>query len=132
MSITLSDGITTLILPPDLVWVDEDTWSPVVQDVGYSIGGALIIESASKKAGRPITLQSQDDVAWVTRADVLKLRSWASVAGQVLTLAIASRSIYTNVVFDHKNNAIDAKMIVFYGDPDETDRYTVTLRFMEI
>jgi hypothetical protein len=41
MSITLSDGTTTLTLNPDLYWADENDWSPVQQSVETTITGAL-------------------------------------------------------------------------------------------
>jgi len=132
MSITLSNGTTTLTLPPDLAWINEDSWAPVVQETGYSVGGALIIETATKLAGRQITLQSQQNVAWVSRADVLQLRDWAAVAGQVFTLTIPDRALTLSVVFDHQNTALEAEMVIFYGDIIASDRYTVTMRFLEI
>ena len=33
MSITLSDGTTTVTLHPDLYWEDENSWHPVEQTV---------------------------------------------------------------------------------------------------
>ncbi len=130
MSITLSDGTTTLTLPGDLDWTDEYEWTPVVQDAGYSLTGALIVESGTKQAGRPITLQSGDDRAWISRADVVQLHAWASVAGQQLTLTL--RGVARTVMFDHAAAPVEAQMVMFYGDPVPEDRYTITLKILEL
>ena len=41
MSITLSDGATTLALHPDLYWSDEHNWFPVEQTAQRTITGAV-------------------------------------------------------------------------------------------
>ena len=61
MSITLSDGTTTLALHPDLYWSDEHNWFPVEQTAQRTITGALIVSVATRLAGRPVTLQPEDD-----------------------------------------------------------------------
>lgn len=130
MSITLSDGVITLDLPGDLEWSDEYGWAPVVHTRSYSLDGALIVETASKQAGRPITLQSGDDRAWVSRADVDQLHAWAAVPGKQLTLTL--RGVQRTVIFDHDNTPLEARMVMFYGDPIATDHYTITLRLIEV
>ncbi len=130
MSIILTDGTLTLTLPGDLAWTDEYAWTPVVQEAGYSLTGALVVETASKQAGRPITLQSGDDRAWVSRADVDQLHAWASMAGKALTLTL--RGVARQVIFDHADTPVEAQMVMFYGDPVPVDRYTVTLKFLEL
>ncbi len=133
MSLTLSDGTTLLTLPDDLEWADEHAWQPVAQSTGYSLTGALVVETASKQTGRPITLTGDADRAWLSRAQVDQLMAWAAVAGKVLTLTLrgASRS----VVFRHQDGAaISAKQIV-PGAPISTPgggTYVVTLNLMEI
>ena len=57
-----------LPLPDDLLWSDEHAWTPAVATVSYLITGALLIQSATRQAGRPITLVGAPDMAWVTRA----------------------------------------------------------------
>ncbi|WP_275100151.1 hypothetical protein [Sedimenticola hydrogenitrophicus] len=129
--ITLSDGTTTLELPGDFDWPDEYTWQSVVQDAGYTLTGALVVETATKQAGRPITLVGADDRAWVTRADLEQLRTWADIPGQELTLTLRGTS-YT-VLFRHQDTAIDAvEQILFVEDPAAGTYYSLTLRFMEI
>jgi len=130
MSITLSDGVTTLALPADMEWSDEYDWSPVVQEAGYSLTGALIVEASVKQAGRPVTLQSGDDRAWVTRADVDQLRAWAAIPGKALTLTL--RGTARAVIFDHAAGAVEADMVMFYGDPVASDHYAITIKTIEV
>lgn len=88
MAITLD----AIVLPDTLVWEDEVPWSPVVQSVEYSLTGALIVEEATRQAGRPITLAGQSDsdshTGWMTRNDLLTLRAALTVAGAAFTLTL--------------------------------------------
>ena len=63
MSLTLADVSTTLALNPDLYWSDENNWHPVDQTADRTITGALIVQAAARVAGRPVTLEPQDDSA---------------------------------------------------------------------
>ena len=65
-------------LPDDLLWADEHAWSPAVASVSYLLTGALLVQSATRQAGRPITLVGPSDMAWVTRATVATLHTWAA------------------------------------------------------
>ena len=128
----LTDGVTPVTLPDDLLWTDEHTWSPVVQDANHSLSGSLIVETDSKQAGRPITLQSPQNQAVITGAVLAQLKTWAAIPGKVLSLTI--RGDVKAVVFRHQNTGIDADVIGFWCDTDDMSaaRYFITLRFLEI
>lgn len=131
MSITLTDGTTTLDLNPDLRWTDEDNWHPVQQAVQRTLTGALDIQSAAMIKGRPITLEPEnDDSAWTTSSDVVQLRNWAAVPGQVLTLTL--RGVSQTVIFRHQDGGLEARPVVHYRDRHTSDFYLVTVRLMEI
>lgn len=132
MSITLSDGTTTVTLHPDLYWQDEYNWQPVVQSVTKTITGAVVVQSAALQAGRNITLTPEDDQsAWMAKSVVDQLRNWASVAGKTLTLTL--RGVSRTVIFRHHDGgAMEATPVVFFSDADSNDWYRVTLRFMEV
>ena len=131
MSITLTDGTTTLDLNPDLRWTDEDNWHPVQQAVQRTLTGALDIQSAAMIKGRPITLEPEnDDSAWTTSSDVVQLRNWAAVPGQVLTLTL--RGVSQSVIFRHQDGGLEARPVVHYRDRQTSDFYLVTVRLMEI
>lgn len=129
--ITLTDGTTTLTLPDDLDWVDEFTWQPVEQSAEYALTGALVVESAAKQSGRPITLEGADDRAWMTRATLAQLQAWEQQAGLVLQLTV--RGVQRDVMFRHQDKGIDnVAQILFYSDPQAGTWYRCTLRFMEV
>lgn len=129
--ISLTYSGTTLELPEDLLWSDELTWQPVEQTVERSITGALIVQSAARVAGRPITLAPEDDEsAWMSRAVLDALRTWAAVPGREMVLNVGG--VDRTVVFRHQEQAIDARPVVHYSEMVAGDAYLVTLRFMEV
>lgn len=131
MSTTLSDGTTTVDFSADLLWADEFSWNPVQQSVDRSITGALLIQTGTALAGRPITLAADaDNVGWVARADLDALYGLASVAGLELTLNY--RGTPHSVIFRHQDGAISASPVVPFNDVDSGDKYRVTLRFMKV
>ena len=133
MSLTLSDGSTTLTLNPDLYWSDENNWHAVEQAVERTITGALVVQAAARIAGRPITLEPQDDeAAWMTLAVVTTLRNWAAVPGK--TLALTLRGVAREVIFRHQDGGFEARPVLQYRDGHElpADFYLCTVRLMEI
>ena len=132
MTITLTQGATTVTLPDALNWVDEYTWSAVEQTKTYTTTGALLIEESVKQAGRSITLEGSEDRTWCTRALVDQLHAWAATPGIVLTFTI--RSTAREVTFDHEKGALQGLPLIFYADGsiDATDIYVPTLRLLEL
>ena len=131
MTIELTYSGTTIQLPADLIWTDRDSWSPVSQSVATSITGATIIDSATRLSQRPITLEGDDEHAWVRYSTVLQLRAWASVAGREMTLSIDGTS-YSVIFRHHEPPAVNLRPIVSYAAPDTDDWFTGELKFMEI
>lgn len=130
MTTSLTKGATVLVLPDDLLWPDELTWTPVVQKTGRSIEGALIVDAALKVGGRPITLSGAVDSAWTLRSDMLTLQAWAAIPLQLFTLTYLGTS--RTVLFDQENGALTSTPVVDYSDPLNTDPHcSVTLRFLE-
>ena len=130
----LTDGVT-LLLPDDLLWSDEHVWSPAVASVSYLLTGALLVQSAVRQAGRPITLVGAQDMAWVTRAVVGALQAWAAVPLATSTgrfeLTLADARVFT-VAFRHFETAIEAEPVTGFPARAESDFYRLTLRLMEI
>lgn len=131
MTTTLSYGATTLTLPSNLLWTDEFAWRQVEQRGRYTLTGALILESAVRQAGRPITLAAGSSFGWVTRNVVLTLKEWAAVPGRQMTLVLRGEPPRT-VVFDHASGAIEAPAVVDYADPADDDFYVLTVRFLQV
>lgn len=131
MSITLTDGTTSVTLNPDLFWSDEHNWNPVEQTAERTLTGALLVSSAFLTAGRPITLEPEDDSsAWMPRSAVDALRNFAAVPGKELTLTL--RSVARAVIFRHQDGGFSARPVVHYNDADNADWYLCTVRLMEI
>lgn len=129
--ITLSDGTTTLELNPDLRWSDEDNWHPVAQSVVRTLTGNLDIQVAAMQAGRPVTLEPEDDSsAWMPSSSVAQLRNWAAVPGQQLLLTL--RDVSRTVLFRHQDGGLETRPVVHYRDRVAEDRFLVTIRLMEI
>ena len=126
MPTTLARGATVLALP-DLLWPDEYSWQAVEQRTQYTITGAIIVESAAKQAGRPITLESG---AWFTRTQLETLRTWAKLPAE--TFSLSYRGITFVVAFDHERGAIAAQPLWDVCDPDGTEQSSATLRFIEV
>lgn len=142
-----------LALPRDLLWTDQYGWKSVEMSKEYSSTGALHVESWAKQSGQPMTLQGTQTRAWCARGDLATLRAWADQAGLILTLNHAG--IDHTVAFDHEQQAIDAEPLtdllqggqsrytvrnavgdvltdvdLDYFDPQPTDPFAITLRFV--
>jgi hypothetical protein len=130
----LFSGVT-LTLPDDLLWSDEHSWSPVVSSVSYLITGALLVQSATRQAGRDITLVGAADMAWVTRSVVNVLRDWAALPLDSATgrfeLTLTDGRIFT-VAFRHADGAIEAEPVTGFPARNDNDFYRITLKLMQI
>jgi hypothetical protein len=131
MSVTLTDGTTTITLPADTLWRDETDWSPVEQSVEHTLSGSLDVQVGTRLAGRPITLGGEESASWLARGTIISLLTWAAVAGKQLTLDYHGRSF--DVLFRHHDApAVDAKAIVEMVPPADEDWYWFTLKLMEV
>lgn len=128
---TLSDGVSTITFTDDLQWADEFAWAPVEQSTERTITGALIVDTAARVAGRPITLAADSEAAgWIARSALDQMRGWAVVPGKTMTLTY--RGTARAVIWRHQDTAIDATPVVPFADVQAGDHYRATLRFMEI
>lgn len=130
MSVTLTDGITTAILPDDIQWVNEFDWTPVVQEIKYSLAGSAVIQEGAKQAGREITLATGDGT-WVTRAEVINLQTLADQPGKTLTLTMQSGAV-KSVIFDRSQAPFVARELFRVMNPDSNHLYTVEIRLIEV
>lgn len=126
---TLSDGVTTINLNPSLRWTDEHLWNPVEQTVERSITGALLVQTAQRTLGRPITLQADaDNAGWLPYSTVQQIQAWAAIAGQQMTLTY--RGVAYTVAFRHQDGAVEARPVLPYDDVQADDYFRAILRFM--
>jgi len=127
MAITLG----SITLPEDIEWVDEYKWSPTVETNTYTLTGSLVIETATRQAGRPITLSSGDST-WILRSGLKSLKTLADTAGSTMTLTLNDARTF-HVAFRHVDApAIDAKPITWVKDYTDTWPYTITIKLIEV
>lgn len=122
---------STLLLPDDLLWVDEHAWTPVVTSTSYLVTGALLVQSAIRKKGRPITLAAPSDMAWMTRAKVNRLYEWASLSSGSFEIQLKDARLFT-VAFRHADGPLEAEAVKGFTSFEDEDLYRVTARLMEI
>lgn len=130
MSNSLSDGLTTLALPDDIDWKNQNSTSPVAQSVEWSVDGALIVDACAKQAGLPIVLEGAENRAWMRRSAVDQLRAWARIPGQDFTLTLGEQVL--SVIFDHSAGALDARALHDVYDPPADWWHRVSLKFLTI
>lgn len=130
----LADG-AVVALPDDLLWADEHAWTPAVASVSYLVTGALLVQSATRQAGRPITLVGAADMGWVTRAVVNSLYDWTAAPLTDTTgrfeLTLPNAEVIT-VAFRHADGALEAEPVTGFPARTDADYYRVTLRLLEL
>ena len=122
MAITLD----TITLPPSLIWNDEYAWMPQAQSKSMTLTGALIVETGTFLAGRPITLSGD----WATKAEVEILKTKLAL-DEEMTLTLHDAREF-DVRFDHEGPGLSAIPVNDYADPKTTDNYIVTIKLIEV
>lgn len=139
-------GVSMVTLSHDFEWVDEASWSKVVQDVAYATSGNVFVQQGVRLSGRYITLQGKDDMAWIERHDLDLLMTLID-ARKEMTLTMTydylppypgSRTF--NVIFRYHEQPIDYRSVLGfqsqkgYGKANGADNWFIlsTLRLMEV
>ena len=111
------------------MWVDEFQWTAPLRAQEYSITGALIVDVATRQAGRPITLQGVADHGWMTRAALADLWALANTPEAApLALTLADGRAFAVRFAD--GNPIEAEPITRAELPQADLPYVVTLRLI--
>lgn len=132
--VDFTDALQQIVLPGSLLWEDEFSWSPVLTTVNRSISGALLVQRAVATAGRPITLVSPSEMAWVSRSTLETLRTWAASGTKkmVLHLEKSTDTRTFTVEFADGNNPIEASPVKGWADHLADDPYTVRIRLIQV
>lgn len=134
MNIILNDGTHQIDLPAGLQWTDEFAWSPLGRLIGWSVSGALVIETETnpRQSGRPVTLSGGTNYAWVQRNDLLTLQAWRE-AGTTFSMTLADSRVM-QAIFRDEDDAIQARPVRFPAPSiiPATEPYQLTLKFMEV
>lgn len=121
-------------LSDELLWIDEFGWVPPQDARTYSLTGALIIQTGTRKAGRPISLEyPNENMGWLPRSTAETMRLWAAIPDRVFKLTFergASRFFY--VRFD-RDKALDVKPVKGHvGKNEATDPMLIKISFYEV
>lgn len=122
--------LDAISLPDDLQWTDRYAWSPVVQTVGYSLTGAIIIQEAAKQAGREITLVGDEESAWAVKSIVDAIKTKADTVNLVMTLDYFGTTY--SVMFRRDGKPYEAKPVVPFSNPTNDDYFVLTLSLITV
>ena len=121
-------------LPDETFWTDEFDWTPIGQSVELDITGGLVIEYASGRSGRPVTIRSE----WITRSVLSDIESLRDAAVQnVLTLTLPDSRIIDVLFRHHEGPPIQVEPVVerpeyVAASPDNPDYFNVTIKLIEV
>ena len=138
MILTHAPTSTSITLSDNFIWTDEHSWVAATATVSYLMTGALLVEGATRQAGRFITLEAASDVAWVPRLKLQQLYALASVQGRVMTLSLLNPSTpgtprTFNVIFRHQDVAINADPVNDLPSRNDDEWWHLkTIRLMEV
>jgi hypothetical protein len=130
MALTLTVGTTVLTLPGGLQWTDR-AWSPVEQEVRVLRGGP-VLRRASARGGRPITLESGADSAYLSEAQRAQLMTWAATPGQQLTLAGLRGGAARTVILRHQDGALELTPVDNDNEGHAAQYWRAIIRLQEI
>lgn len=118
------DGVS---IPAGMVWIDEFDWSDAVQEVEHGITGALLVDAGQRLAGRPITLQGEDDSGWIERSVLASIQAKAGAAGVSYSFAHDDGRNFNVLILE-----ISASPAVLVEDPPADWPYVATIRMIEV
>lgn len=125
---------TVIALPYDLYPTDDFNWSPIAATGVYTLSGAYDVQQATKLAGKPMTLKSDDGLGLITRDTLNKLHEQAAIPEATFALEYAADGATkaVNVMFDHAATPIEATPFKGFNSPNLDDYFAVTLKFKTV
>lgn len=118
----LLDGLE---LPDGLVWINEYDWTPTAQSQSRTLTGSLVIETAQKVGGRPMTLSR----FWITRAVLNQLTAKLAITTPLL-LTLQDGRVFTVRFANEDGKPIDAKPVFEYTVMSDDEPYNLTLNLL--
>ena len=127
MSIILG-GVT---LNPNLLWVDRDNYSPVVQERARTVAGSQVLWTQAATDGRPITLAATADQGWFTKAQKDAVMALGQTVGSIHVLTIGLLTF--SVMFYHDDgDAMTFVPLIPRAVDLEGDYFTGQLRLFTV
>ena len=124
----------TVPLEDGFLWSDEFDWKPIEQKQERAINGALIIQEGKKLTGRPITLvPPAPGMGWIKRKHLRTILEWSALGEQfVIEFEYLHDQRRFNVIFNHKDNALESSTIKGTPATSLDTYFNVTMRFTEV
>lgn len=121
-------------LPYDLYPIDDLNWCGVVSKTDYTLTGSLDIQQGIKNAGKPVTLQSNDDLGLVTRNIVNQLHEQCATPETIFEMVYEKdgKIHRQDVIFDTTKAPIEAVPAKGFNSPNPDDYFQITLRFLVV
>lgn len=121
-----------IILPDDLLWVNEFDWNPVEQNIEHSLTGALLVQEGEYKHGRSIVLSGNGEAGWVSRKTVQDLQALSSDSGRLMTLTLPDMR-QLDVIFDRSSGSpVMANPVLEEAYPADNSYYYLSLRLITV
>ena len=125
--------LDTVTLPADLQWANEFEWNQNVQSQARTLSGAIEIQTAAHRYGRPIRLVGGTDGGWITRATAKAIRALEADPTRVMTLTGLYDEAPLSVLFDRSSGpAFESQMIMRWASPDDSTWYSCALRLITV
>lgn len=123
----MSVMLDNLELPEEMIWLDEAQWSDVEQSTAYALSGALLIDGATKLAGRTMTLGG--DNCWAQWSLCKQLIALSNEFGRKMNISLEDGRRYT-VMFRHGDGDCVEISRIYERQPRDEDWCRLTLRFL--
>jgi len=118
--------ISTLELPPEMIWIDRYKWQSVAQSSVNTLGGKIIVQSLQVLQGRPITLQANESQGWLTLSQVTSLITLAETITS--GYAFEYHGATFTVLFNHiSSSAVEMQPFVDGEEPSDFHFGTIKL-----
>lgn len=134
------------VLPKDLEWIDEFSWSPMYQEISNSITGSIFINEHKQLDGRFITLEGKDDMGWILRpiADtllnmrneeglIMKLQFVSAYYDEINGWVFGSTYIDKSVMFRHNDTPIEFESVKRFDNFENDSWFKIrNIKLMEV
>lgn len=132
--VDFTNSAREIVLPPDLLWEDEFSYTPVATDKSWGVGGALILQRGTRLQGRPITLKSPDQYSgWIYRTELQGLYDWAADATRQMVLHLElDADVRTFTVAFDASSPVEAQPVKGWKQHDLVEPYTLKLKLIQV
>ena len=118
-------------LNKNMIWEDRYSYSPIRQEVDFTLGGSLVVYAGAVVGARPITLVAIEDQGWLTKDQADAVYAMCNQVGTVYTLTIGAESF--SVIFRHHDApAVSFSPLIPRATPLTGDYFTGYIRLLTV